>query len=368
MVYDRPAPYQMNANILATPWTPIQNDKRVTILYDSSITPVMHEVEEAFIDRGYSVEFCSLTQTPSAGRDIIALIDLEEPFFGHVNASGFEAFKSLLGNLNSTGILWVTKFTQSGGGNPLFALVLGVARTLRIELSIDSGVFEVDNTQSLFCDTLQSVFEKFQRRTKDSDMDPEYEYAWIDGVVKVGRFHWKSIPQQFYEHQDVEHAKRLQIGKHGLLKTLFWEDYRPVAPVDSQVEIETRAIGMNFRVRIGLPDFLTFADQQDVLVSMGLVNSDQTDGDDNGSGLGCEASGVILRTGPDVKDLKPGDRVSTIGNCAFSTVLTTPASLCARIPDDMSFEQAATMPCVYSTAIYSLLELGQLDSNQVRSI
>ena len=243
--------------MLASPWTPIQNDKKVTLLYDSNVTPVMHEVEKAFINRGYSVEFCSLTQAPTPGRDIIALMDLEEPFFGHVNASGFEAFKSLLGNLNSAGILWVTKSTLSGGENPLFALVFGMARTLRIELSIDFGVFEVDNTQSLFCDALQRVFEKFQRRTKDSDMDPEYEYAWIDGVVNVGRFHWKSITQQSSEYQEVEHAKRLQIGKHGLLKTLFWEDYRPVAPVGSQVEIETRAIGMNFRVRMRPPHFST---------------------------------------------------------------------------------------------------------------
>ena len=101
---------------------------------------------------------------------------------------------------------------------------------------------------------------------------------------------------------------------------------------------------------------------------MGIMNSDQVDDDNNGSGLGCEASGVIRRVGPDVKDLKPGDRVLTLGGSAFSTVLTTLASLCARMPDDMSFEQAATMPCVYCTAIYSLLELGQLDANQVRSI
>ena len=101
---------------------------------------------------------------------------------------------------------------------------------------------------------------------------------------------------------------------------------------------------------------------------MGLINSDLTDNDNKGSGLGCEASGVIERVGPDVKDLKPGDRVLTLASGAFSTILTTSASLCARIPDDMSFEQAATMPCVYCTVIHSLLELGQLDADQVRSI
>ena len=255
MVYDNEPPYHLNANILATPWTPIQQDKGVTLLYDSSITLAMHEVEKAFINRGFSVEFCNLSQTPSADRDIIALMDLEEPFFGHVNASKFESFQSFLRNLNSAGILWVTKSTQSGGENPLFALVSGVARTIRNELSIDFGVFEIDNTQSIFCDALQSVFEKFQRRRKDSDLDPEYEYACIDGVVNIGRFHWESLSHQSIEYREVERAKRLQIGKHGLLKTLFWEDYRPATLVGSRVEIDTHAVGMNFKVRMGLPDF-----------------------------------------------------------------------------------------------------------------
>ena len=252
VVYDNQQPYHINANLLATPWAPTQHDKRVTLLYDSSISPAMHEVEDTFVNQGYSVEFCNLSQKPSPNRDIIALMDLEEPFFDCINASTFEAFKSFLRNLDSAGILWVTKSTQSKGGNPLFALVSGVARTLRMELSIDFGTFEIDKTQSGVCDALQSVFEKFQRRRKDSDLDPEYEYACIDGVVNIGRFHWYPMRQQSIKSKEVECAKRLQIGKHGLLKTLFWEDYQPATLIGSQVEIETRAVGMNFKVRMGL--------------------------------------------------------------------------------------------------------------------
>ena len=101
---------------------------------------------------------------------------------------------------------------------------------------------------------------------------------------------------------------------------------------------------------------------------MGLVNADLIEGNMEGSGLGCEASGIITRVGPEVQDFEPGDRVLTIASGAFSTVLTTSASLCARIADDMSFEDAATMPCVYSTVIYSLLEIGRLDADQVSII
>lgn len=35
--------------------------------------------------------------------------------------------------------------------------------------------------------------------------------------------------------------------------------------------------------------------------------------------------------------------------------------------DDMSFEDAATTPCVYRTVIHSLLEVGQFEADQVSS-
>lgn len=59
---------------------------------------------------------------------------------------------------------------------------------------------------------------------------------------------------------------------------------------------------MNFKVRKGL-----FISQRSlfnrVLISTGIINSDLTEGDIEGSGLGCEACGVIRRVEPDVRDL-----------------------------------------------------------------
>ena len=256
VVYDGERPYHINANILATSYVPTRHNKDVTLLYKSRITPVMHDIEDTLIDRGFHVEFCNLSQKPSATRDMIALMDLEEPFFGHIDASTFEAFKSFLRNLNSVGLLWVTRSAQFGNENPLFALVFGMARTLRRELSIDFGTFEVDTVRPGVWEALHDVFEKFQRRDKDSDLDPEYEYAWIDGVVKIGRFHWSRIVQQSIKAREDGSAKRLQIGTHGLLSTLFWEEYQRATLVGSQVEIDTRAVGLNFKVTMDPPSFL----------------------------------------------------------------------------------------------------------------
>lgn len=83
------------------------------------------------------------------------------------------------------------------------------------------------------------------------------------------------------------------------------------------------------------------------------------------SGLGCECTGIIQAVGGEVTDLKIGDRVMVLSAGALTTGLTAKAKLCAKIPDQLSFEDAATMPCVYATVIHALLDLGSLEKDQV---
>jgi len=82
-------------------------------------------------------------------------------------------------------------------------------------------------------------------------------------------------------------------------------------------------------------------------------------------GLGVECSGVVTRVGPDVKDLAIGDRVITMSPGSFATRLTTREDLCAKIPDNLGFTEAATIPCVYGTVIYSLMDVARLERGQV---
>jgi NADPH:quinone reductase-like Zn-dependent oxidoreductase len=100
---------------------------------------------------------------------------------------------------------------------------------------------------------------------------------------------------------------------------------------------------------------------QDVLVSMGMVDGDSVDG----KGLGCECSGVIKSVGPDVQDLAVGDRVCVAGPDTYTTILRTTSDHCAKMPDTLSFSDAATMPCVYTTVTYGLLDLAHLEAGQV---
>ena len=49
---------------------------------------------------------------------------------------------------------------------------------------------------------------------------------------------------------------------------------------------------------------------------------------------------------------------------SFASSIITSEKLCEVIPDDLGFEDGATMPCVYATAIYSLIDIGALKRGQ----
>jgi NADPH:quinone reductase-like Zn-dependent oxidoreductase len=81
-------------------------------------------------------------------------------------------------------------------------------------------------------------------------------------------------------------------------------------------------------------------------------------------GLGLEASGIVRNIGSAVTDFVVGDRVMIFKSGCFSTRMNVSSMLCAKIPDHISDEEAATMPTVYSTVVHSLLNLGNLQRDQ----
>ncbi len=71
--------------------------------------------------------------------------------------------------------------------------------------------------------------------------------------------------------------------------------------------------------------------------------------------LGADCSGVIVETGAHVNDLRVGDRVAAIvfGNGekgAYSEYVVVPRAWVFKIPESLSFEEAATLPVISLTA------------------
>ena len=80
--------------------------------------------------------------------------------------------------------------------------------------------------------------------------------------------------------------------------------------------------------------------------------------------LGSECSGVVISTGKDVTHLSPGDRVCGLAVGTFGHHTRTSSLLVSKIPEQMSFATAATIPVVFCTALYSLRMIARLQGGE----
>ena len=90
---------------------------------------------------------------------------------------------------------------------------------------------------------------------------------------------------------------------------------------------------------------------QDIMISLGQVPYRD---------IGSECSGVVTAIGPRVQGLTVGDRVCALAPGSYSNSTRVFQSMVSRIPDSMSFTAAASIPVVFCTAYYSLMDVARL--------
>ena len=169
------------------------------------------------------------------------------------------------------------------------------------------------------------------------------EWAWANGPLNVGCFHWMPVNKDLCETAKAPTAKGLTIRIPGLLQTLEWTSQPLGDPAPEEVHIKTTAVGLNYG---------------DVLTATGANAGDST--------FGLEGVGYITKLGSKVTNVAVGDRVMTVGadSIGMATVIRRPAQLCIRIPDQLSNEEAATMPLIYVTVLIFLSEKWKLSKGQ----
>ena len=91
------------------------------------------------------------------------------------------------------------------------------------------------------------------------------------------------------------------------------------------------------------------------MVSMGLIADTK---------LGLDAAGIIKRVGSKVSLVKAGDRVATFCLGAYRSLLRTQETLVQKIPENLTLEEGASIPCVYITAVQGLIEIGRLQPGE----
>ncbi|KAK7718985.1 Type I Iterative PKS [Diaporthe eres] len=349
----------LNNNIIAVPSEAVDVHKRVTLLHlgDSPEGQALETLTAELYSAGFAVETHTFGKSLDAlppNQDIIAALDITRPFFHDLTEEYLAQFQHLLRQVsrNQCGILWVTGASQVGCVDPRYAPVIGIARVLRNETDINFATLELEDFSREALSFVPGVLAELQkgRRSREGQLyvSPEAEWAVVGGKVLTGRYHFVRVPEELKncvsggrEKGALEVFKKLEQHRAGLAGTLFWKEMPEPSLGAGMVRVKVMAVGMNFK---------------DVLISVGVVAEPSA----IGRGLGCECSGVITDVGPGVSTHRVGDRVIVCSSGAFTTSMDVSEHLCVTAPDTMTFEQAASMPVVYSTAIYCLLDAARL--------
>lgn len=351
MTFDNERPYHVNANIIARPAIDFEYPQNITLLSGPSrIHPLALRVETLLRSSGYQLQHCQWGQKgqPPPGQDVISFVDLEQPFLKEPIEADWNRFLQLIQSLDQAAVIWLTPLAQVKSKDPHAALILGMARTIRSELAIPLATLELEHHDSAGAADAVIKVTKHVQECKDDmgDLDPDMEFSWVSGEVHVGRFHWSPVEKALKQEAPPAETKALKIGKRGLLQSLHWFGRRlPKLPAD-HVQIEMRAVGLNFK---------------DVLIAMGIV--------DSGSGdavLGVEGAGYVRNVGADVHHIRVGDRAMVLGadSTGLATQVQRPGSYVVPIPSHLSFEDAATMPAVYITVLLGLVDKARLEKGQ----
>ncbi|ANF56551.1 NADPH:quinone reductase [Halotalea alkalilenta] len=141
-------------------------------------------------------------------------------------------------------------------------------------------------------------------------------------------------------------AKRIQFRTPGGPEVLEYVDFEPAAPGPQQVRVRNHAIGVNF---------------VEIYYRNGLYAPSSLP-----SGLGSEGAGVVEAVGREVEGLRVGDRVAygTGPLGSYSEVHVLPAANLVKLPDAISFEQAAAVMLKGLTVQYLLRQTYVVQSGE----
>jgi NADPH2:quinone reductase len=141
-------------------------------------------------------------------------------------------------------------------------------------------------------------------------------------------------------------AKRIQFSRHGGPEVLDYLDYQAAAPGLHEVRVQNQAIGLNFI---------------DTYFRSGLYPPPALP-----SGLGSEGAGIVEAVGSAVSHLQVGDRVAyaTGPLGAYSELHVLPEDKLVKLPDAISFEQAAAVMLKGLTVQYLLRQTFALQGGE----
>lgn len=252
VVYDAEAPYQYCAAIVSQKKTaPVNHGSNITVLCgkpDQGISRILiNDLQKA----GFKVSSTRIGEPIAPNQDILSTLDLESRFFDNISEESLLGFQSFLRSVKSQKLLWLMPHSQLRCEDPRSAQTVGAFRVARAELAAALNTLEIDASEPDFSNLVLKVFNKVRASEDNEKLLPDREFGVDNGVIKIGRYQPFSLEQEVVDRSQsgTSAVKRLEIGKPGLLDSLQWVEGTPQKVLgEHEVEVHTRAVGMNFRV------------------------------------------------------------------------------------------------------------------------
>ncbi|BAZ29707.1 beta-ketoacyl synthase [Cylindrospermum sp. NIES-4074] len=174
--------------------------------------------------------------------------------------------------------------------------------------------------------------------------DTENQVAYRNNVRYVARLirSRQALERLLEDKHNLPQSQSFQLGisTKGILDNLELQPTTRRQPVFGEVEIRVRATGLNFL---------------DVLDALGLLPFER-------GWFGAECSGVVVAIGEGVEGLEIGDAVLAIAPSSCSQYVTVKTTMVTPKPENITFEEAATIPANFLTAYYALHHVAKISA------
>jgi NADPH:quinone reductase-like Zn-dependent oxidoreductase len=264
----------------------------------------------------------------------------------------------------STKILWISLQESEGQYAEAFkGLVRGFSRSLRREnvelkfVTMDVQNLWKDISTTDLIDSLLQITAACFWPVSEVHRSNENEFGYLDGHIVIPRvqkdnkfFDWtnrilgNNDKLEMTPYHQLQRPLHLKFEAPGILGSMRFVDdetlQKPLLP--HEIEVDTRAYGINFK---------------DVFIALGQLAHRAV--------MVGEACGVVTRVGEDmVHRYKVGDRVTGINAGPFASQARLKGNLCYNLPDSITFEIGASIPAIYLTAWYCLVNNARLEPGQ----
>ncbi|KAK3292802.1 uncharacterized protein B0H64DRAFT_464367 [Chaetomium fimeti] len=292
---------------------------------------------------------------PLGGGIVVVLPEVGTLLRENVDANSWRGFKSWV--LSARAVVLVSQESGADATDPGVAgLWLGFARCLRLEHpEIRIVTLQLQHARVPMAEKLSEILPTLLGcptfNLGEEGPDVENEFAERDGQLFVPRLVSRpEITDHIYRSGHLAEPEltpflhngrtlAAELGVPGLMETFRWKDDKDAPSVGADdIKIELRAASVNFK---------------DVLIAAGQLEGITE--------MRNDCSGVVVEVGANMLGrFKPGDRVCALYSRSYTNYPVVHGDCCQVLPDSMSFEEGASLPIVWSTVYYSLVELGRL--------